>query len=219
MTVLLVVFTFAVFLGIGWLLQRRKAMAPAAAVATAAAGGVPVRLPRGIFFARSHTWLNLFPSGRAWLGVDDFVTQMLERPRVRFLKQAGERVARGEPLLRLEDGDHGLTVRSPLAGRLLAVNTRLTEKPELLRRAPFADGWAVEVRPDHYADVKAMPLGDESRGWIRDELARLRDLLAGAGAEVSPAMLQDGGPPIAGALRHAGAEVWSRFEREFLEVR
>jgi hypothetical protein len=53
---------------------------------------------------------------------------------------------------------------------------------------------------------------------MRQEFRRLRDVLAGAGPELSPAMLQDGGAPIAGAMKHVAPEIWDRFEREFLEV-
>jgi glycine cleavage system H lipoate-binding protein len=218
MTVIFVALTILFFLGVDWLLQRRKE-ARAVAPAMAAAQEARVRLPSGVFFAPSHTWLNLFPSGRAWLGIDDFVVRLLERPRVRFLKEAGAQVGRGDPLLVLEDGERQLTVRSPVDARVTALNSKLLKKPGALRQAPFCEGWACELKPDRQSDLKSLMLGGESAGWMQGEFGRLRDVLAGAGPDLSPAMLQDGGPPIAGAMKHVGPDVWTRFEREFLEVR
>ena len=218
MTVIFVALTILFFLGVDWILQRRKE-ARSVVPALAGAQEARVRLPSGVFFAPSHTWLNLFPSGRAWLGIDDFVVRLLERPRVRFLKETGSQVSRGDALLVIEDGERQLTVQSPLDGRVTALNSKLLKRPGALRQAPFCEGWACEIRPDRQADLKSLMLGDESAGWMQREFGRLRDVLAGAGPELSPAMLQDGGPPIAGAMKHVSREVWTRFEREFLEVR
>jgi glycine cleavage system H protein len=215
MTVLFVVLTIVLALTVDWLLHRRHAEVPAAEAAVPAS----VRVPSGVFFARSHTWLNLFPSGHAWLGIDDFVVRLLTAPKVRFLVEPGARVQRGQPLVSLEEGDHALTIRSPIDGRILAFNDALREQPERLHEAPFIDGWVADLRPDRYSDMKSLLLGDETHAWMEAEFGRLRDVFAGAGGEVQPAMLQDGGPPIAGAMRHVGDEVWKRFDREFLEVR
>jgi glycine cleavage system H protein len=214
MTVLFVVLTIVAFLAVDWLVRRGKAPVPVPVAATP-----PVRLPGGVFFARSHTWLNLFPSGRAWLGIDDFVARLLDDPRVTFLARPGTRVKPGDPIFRLEEDGHAFTVRSPISGEVLAVNDELASEPGLLRRAPFVDAWAIEVAPERASDLKSLLLGDETRRWMSGEFGRLRDVLAGAGGVLQPAMLQDGGPPVAGAMKLVGPEVWERFEKEFLEVR
>ncbi len=217
MTVIFVVSTIVVFLLVDWVVRRRRARreAPAGAAIPTRAG---VRTPAGVFFAPSHTWLSLFPTGRAWLGVDDFVARLLEHPRVQFLKRPGERVARGEPLLALADDGRRLTVRSPVDARVAALNSALADPAAPMAEAPFVAGWAVELVPERPADLKAMRVGDETAGWIQEEFRRLRDVLAGASPSLSPAMLQDGGAPIAGAMKHAADDVWRQFEKEFLEV-
>ncbi len=215
MTVLFVVLTIVLALAVDWLLHRNRVPA----LVPAAVSPASVRVPSGVFFARSHTWLNLFPSGHAWLGVDDFVVRLLDSPTVRFLAEPGAHVKRGAPLLSLEQGGHALTVRAPIDGHVLAFNDALLARPGLLQRAPFCEGWVCDVRPDRNADLKSLLLGDETRGWMDEEFGRLRDVFAGAGGAVEPAMLQDGGPPIAGAMKHVGADVWERFDHEFLEVR
>lgn len=216
MTVLLVFAMIAVFLGLDWAVHRRQRRGVLAIVPPAEAGSL--RLPAGVFFARSHTWLNLFPSGRAWLGVDDFVARLLERPRVELLARPGARVARGQALFALVEGDRRLTVSSPMAARVVAVNPDVAAGGPRRAPGPFFEGWVFELEPERAADLKSLLIGEETAGWIRAELARLRDVLAGAGPALGPAALQDGGLPVAGAMRHVGPEVWSRFEREFLTV-
>jgi glycine cleavage system H lipoate-binding protein len=212
MTVAFVILTIAFFLALDWMLERGRRHSPAAA-----GGARPaLRLPRGVFFARSHTWLSLFPSGRAWLGVDDFIVHLLERPRVRVLKAPGERVARGEPLVALDEDGRSLVVRCPVGARVVAVNA--APAAASAGRTLF-DGWVVELEPERVSELRTLLLGEETSAWIREELARLRDLLAGASPGLCPAALSDGGPPAPGALKLADAETWRRFEQEFLEVR
>lgn len=213
MTVLFVISTIVLFLAVDAILHRGKVTTPLPAVTP------PVRLPDGIFFAKSHTWLNLFPTGRAWLGVDDFVARLLESPTVRFLVQPGARVKRGQPILALQEDGRSLTVRSPIDGRVLAFNDELRQDPDRLHHAPFSDGWVAEIRPDRYSDVKDLMLGEQVKPWMRAEFARLRDVFATSGGALQPAMLQDGGPPVAGAMKQMGPEVWERFDREFLDVK
>jgi len=220
MTVLLVLVTILFFLGLDWAVRRsreRKGIA-APTVAVSPPPALPVRIPDGIFFARSHTWLNLFPSGKVRLGVDDFVGRLLENPTIVYLKKAGEHVNRGEPMLLLKENGHALTVRAPISGTILSDNPDLTEHPEKMREMLFSDGWAYTVKPDATTQLRTLLFGEESHHWIQGEFARLRDVLAGVkGAEgLAPALLQDGGVPVSGLIRTAPDEVWHRFEHEFL---
>lgn len=220
MTVIFVVATIIFFLGLDWLVRRvrqEKSLTSSPAIQPAP---VPMRTPEGIFFARSHTWLNLFPSGRVRLGIDDFVNSLLDNPEVTLMRSPGEQIDRGDPLVALGNGERRLIIRAPIAGEIIAANNALENNPKLMREKLFSDGWAYTIRPKGVEEVRAMLLGEESRHWISEELRRLRDLLAGIGsnAEMAPVALQDGGAPAPGMLKHLDASAWKRFEAEFLNV-
>jgi glycine cleavage system H protein len=222
MTPLFVVATIIFFLGVDWLVRRMKkgqAEVPAAA-SQAVPPAYPMRIPEGVFFARSHTWLNLFPSGRVRLGVDDLVGSLLDNPEVTFMRSPGERVEKGDPLLSLGSGENHLIVRSPIAGEILAINNELESRPALMREKLFSDGWAYTIRPKGVEELRSMLLGDETRQWMADEFQRLRDLLAGVAAnrQLAPATLHDGGAPAPGLLKHLDASGWKKIEAEFLKV-
>jgi glycine cleavage system H lipoate-binding protein len=224
MTVLFVVATIIVFLTIEALVRHaraRRGVQGAVAVHALPVQSYPVRIPEGIFFARSHTWLSLFPSGKVRLGVDDFVGRLLENPEVVLLKSAGAEVRKGDPILMLKEGDRSLTIRAPMDGEILAVNDSIRNRPELLKEMLFTDGWAYMLRPRRLSELRQMLLGEETSKWVGTEFRRLRDVFAGTGDSggLVPALLQDGGPPIAGAMKQMNEEVWERFENEFLQVR
>ncbi len=220
MTVLFVVVTILLFLGIDWLVQRaheKKAVTVPGAVSL---HPYPIRIPEGIFFTRSHTWLNLFPSGKVRLGIDDFVGRIVESPEIILLKLAGEKVHRGEPILLLKENEHLLTVRSPIDGQIESSNDDLRRHPELLHDLLFSDGWAYTIVPQKFSELKGLLLGNETKEWMRAEFARLRDFFAGVTqtGEVAPAYLQDGGPPMGGIMRNMSDEIWQHFELAFLST-
>lgn len=222
MTVLFVITTIIVFLIIDFYVRRaRERKQGVAAVVVRRDHTAPVRVPEGIFFAPSHTWLNIFPSGKVYLGIDDFVTRLLEKPQVTLLRKAGDKVAKGDPILLLQDDGRELTVHAPLEGEITAVNEELPLKPELMHELLFSDGWAYSFKPKRPSQLKELLLGEETAAWIAEEFRRLRDIFAGVSqhGEFVPALLQDGGPPVAGAMKQMPVSVWNRFEREFLVVR
>lgn len=224
MTVLFVITTIIVFLVIDAFIRmakERKGLQPVPITHHRQGHTSPVRIPEGIFFARSHTWLNIFPSGKVYLGIDDFITRLLEKPEITMLHNVGDSVKKGDPILLLQENGRTLTVHAPMDGEILAVNDQLPGKPELMKNLLFTDGWAYSVKPKRPSELKEMLLGEETAMWIAEEFRRLRDVFAGVSqhGELVPAMLQDGGPPVAGAMKQMPVSVWNRFEREFLVVR
>jgi len=224
MTVIFVITTILVFLAIDAFVRMAKEKK--GVLSTSVGNGIqlsttPVRIPEGVFFARSHTWLNIFPSGKVSLGVDDFVTRLLDRPQVTLLNKEGDRVTKGDPILLLNEEGRELTVHAPLDGEILSVNDDLRATPDLMKNQLFTDGWAYTMKPDRPSELKEMILGEETGAWIAEEFRRLRDVFAGIHqhGELVPALLQDGGPPVAGAMKQMPVSVWNRFEREFLDVR
>lgn len=222
MTVLFVIATILFFLAVDWIYLRATGKRRAATQGAEGNGRISgsIRIPEGIFFSPTHTWMHLYPSGKVCLGIDDFLGRLLEKPAVEYLKRIGDRVRKGEPILALKDGERSLTVQSPLDGEILSVNEDLRKQPELLRTELFNAGWAYSMRPQRFSDLKHAYLGGESKTWMKLEFARLRDFLAevSAGGSLAPAMLQDGGPPMPGMMKSLGPEVWQKFEEEFLTV-
>lgn len=216
MTVLLVISVIVLFLSIDWFAQPKKLRAKFSPKKSAGIAP-PMRTPAGLFFAKSHTWMNVFPSGKLRIGIDDFVGNLMKNPEVTFLKSPGDRIQKGDPIMVLAEGKRSLTVRSPLDGQIVSINQSLTQKPELMRDSLFSEGWAFTIEPKRFAEVKKFMLGEEAQAWIPGEFQRLRDLLAGIGTPAL-ATLQDGGLPVSGVLAGLSEEACKRIDQEFMQV-
>jgi len=218
MTVLLFVTMILIFLGVDYVMQRKHKPAPV--LQQFQAVGDPLRVPPGIFFAPSHTWMSLFPSGKVRIGVDDFVLRMMKNPELVLLKKTGSSIRKGEPLLQIKDQSRTMTARSPIDAEIVELNETIQENPQSLRESLFSNGWAYTIKPQRGSDLTAMLLGEQSRVWIQQEFGRLRDFIAGFSADGSPVpvLMQDGGLTAEGILDTFSATQVEQFEQNFLHV-
>ncbi len=215
MTVLLFISTILAFLAVDHIVRKKKSAA--AAVLPAVRNAIPMRIPSGIFFTPSHTWLSLFPSGKVQLGIDDFLARMFSRPTITLLKNDRDHVTKGEPILRVSEGDKNVVVRSPIDGVVDSSNASLVQSPSLLSEALFSEGWAYTITPARTDDLRAFYLGSDTRVWLKSELGRLRDFFSHL-ASPAPAFMQDGGLPVNGLMDNLNPEQCKKFEHEFLRI-
>lgn len=212
MTVLLLISTIVFFLTVDYFVHRSKMRSTVPAVVRVHA----LRFPDGIFFSKTHTWLNLFPSGKVQMGIDDFLMRMFEHPTLTLLKKEGEQVQRNEPIIKISEGEKELIVRSPLNGAILNQNTVIAGKSISQHTALFSDAWAYTVQPRQPKEIRNFLLADETKVWLKSELNKLRDFLAVSQPTPSLVLLQDGGEPMPGVLSNAQHDVVKKFEQEFL---
>lgn len=215
MTVLLFISTIVLFLTIDYFIQRKKRTVPV--VQTIRPRASAFRVPAGIFFTRSHTWLSLFPSGKVQLGIDDFLSRMFFKPSIALLKNDGEMVSKGDPILRLDEGKNTVIVRSPIDGTIEAVNSRLTKDPSAMVDALFSEGWAYTIQPANANDLRSFYLGEDTKLWLKEEMGKLRDFFAHLSTPV-PVFMQDGGELSKGVLNNLTSDQCRKFENEFLRV-
>lgn len=178
------------------------------------------RVPAGVFLGPGHAWMALEPAGDVRVGVDRLPLVLLGKVDGIEAASAGTEVRQGDRLALLRQGDRDIEIKSPVDGRVAAVNSELT--PDRLAADPFGAGWILRVMPrETGAALRRLFVADEARTFLRNELAKLRDFLAGLSlaGQGSPAFatatLPDGGLPVEGIARHLSAEQWQELVERF----
>ncbi len=181
-----------------------------------------LRVPKGLFFSRNHTWLYLEKSGQAKIGLDDFLQNVLGEITVQPLKSAGDVVQKGEVLALIEQEGKQLHVLSPLSGEIVGVNASVVERRGALSDEAFEEGWLYALVPANWQkETSNFLLGADAVRWFSDEINRLKDFLnikltRQAGLEPL-VVFQEGGELQVDPLAELDAGIWNEFQNEFLE--
>jgi glycine cleavage system H protein len=218
MTVLLVILTFAIVIGIDSWMARRKEARAARAVAPVPVAPEPVwvagyQLPNGLSYHRGHTWARPLDADTVLVGLDDFARRLVGNAAAVETPATGDWLEQGGRGFTVKSDGRAATLVSPVAGEVLEVNPDLPARPGLLSDDPYGRGWVMKVRASNLGvNLRNLLSGSLARRWMEDSREAL-DLRLMA---LSGSVLQDGGEPVRDFARHLPDEDWRRLVGEFL---
>jgi glycine cleavage system H protein len=223
MVALLVVATFIVALTIDALVRRAQKgkVEPAKVYAPVVAKRAP-GFPLGYFFAPGHLWVNLRPSGRVQLGLDELMGRLIGKANAIQLKKPGENVRKGDLLVSLVQGDKTIHIPSPIDGTIEQSNYELEDSPEEFVENPYTKGWFYLINPTNLAqDLRDFAVADQTKTWWSKELNRLREFVQNHLPQPALAglTLMDGGLPLDGLVAHFDQKAVEELEAGFLNYR
>jgi glycine cleavage system H lipoate-binding protein len=178
-------------------------------------------LPRGLFFDRGHTWARLRPSGEVRVGIDDFSQALIGRIDTIEVPAIGAEVKRGATAIKLKQGGRSVAFVSPINGIVTAVNESVLRHAEAIKQTPYQQNWLITVKPVSLpGSLKHLLIAEDAVQWLRGELQRFGDFVGGVAPQVRLVgeTLLDGGQPVDGLLERMDAQVWEKFQKEFLRA-
>ena len=179
-----------------------------------------LRIPKGLFYSRNHTWLYLEKTGQAKIGLDDFLQNVLGEIAVQPLKKIGDTVKKGEVLAFIEQSGKQLRIHSPLSGEIAGFNNSVFES-DVLDSNELEESWLYAIVPSNWQkETSGFLLGTEAANWFSEEIIRLKDFLSihlarQAGVSTIVAF-QEGGELEVNPLAELDAGIWDEFQNEFL---
>ncbi len=227
MVALFVVATIIVFLVIDYFVQRaakrKTALSPAAQISAKPR----FIIPKGYFFGKGHTWVELLPDGLTRVGLDDFVQKIIGPVSDVHPVPVNSIVSKGDRLFTIKQDGKELSFRAPISGRVVSLNDDLAHSPAVVRKEPYKGGWIALIEPTNLAaEIKQLSIGNEAAAWLKEEIKRFRNFITAQSAALvasgspSPAgvTLMDGGIPVNDVMEHSPQEIWLKFESDFLEA-
>ena len=95
-------------------------------------------------YSETHEWLTT--EGRtATVGITDFAQAQLGDVVFLELPKKDTELEAGASFGVIESVKAASDLYSPAAGRVVEVNERLTDSPELVNRDPYGEGWLIKV--------------------------------------------------------------------------
>jgi len=98
----------------------------------------------GLKYTKTHEWVKL-AGNKAKVGITDHAQEELTDIVFVELPAVGKDVKKGEELCVVESVKSVSEVYAPVSGKVVAVNAKLDDSPEIVNEKPYDDGWLVEL--------------------------------------------------------------------------
>lgn len=99
-------------------------------------------VPDGLKYTKDHEWAKL-DGRRARVGITDHAQHELTDVVYVELPAVGKVVKQGAEMGVVESVKTASEIFAPFSGKIVEVNKALEDKPELVNRSPYGDGWMV----------------------------------------------------------------------------
>jgi glycine cleavage system H lipoate-binding protein/ABC-type phosphate transport system substrate-binding protein len=177
----------------------------------------------GLYFDKTHTWVFMEKDGNVTIGIDDFIQHVTGSITQLKLKNPGEKVKKGEPVLSLIQQGKQLNINAPISGIIREQNQKLIKNPSLINTSPYDDGWIYTIEPLNWLrEIQFLFMTNNYRKWLKNEFSRLKDFMSifikPGTVEYSNVILQDGGELKDNLLSDFGPEVWEEFQNNFIDI-
>lgn len=181
-----------------------------------------LKIPQGIHHSEGHTWAHLAKSGIASVGLDDLLLHITGEVKIRYHRNDGDAIRKGDLLAEIIHQDRSLKIFSPISGKIENINEALIASPQALNVDPYHSGWICRIKPsDWKTDTQSYYLAESATEWSQRELLRFKDFLASSLPKHSPeaamVTMQDGGELRDHVLSELPEGVWKDFQDEFMD--
>jgi glycine cleavage system H protein len=95
-------------------------------------------------YTKTHEWLTV-DGKTVTVGITDFAQAQLGDVVFLELPAVGRKLAARESFGVIESVKAASDLYAPAAGRITAVNDKLTSKPELVNSDPYGEGWILKL--------------------------------------------------------------------------
>lgn len=95
-------------------------------------------------YSRTHEWV-MVDGKTATVGITDFAQSQLGDVVFLELPSTGRKLSAKEGFGVIESVKAASDLYSPVDGRIVAVNEKLSSKPELINSDPYGEGWILKL--------------------------------------------------------------------------
>lgn len=106
-------------------------------------------------YTEAHEWLKI-QNNIAIIGITDHAQAELTDIVFVELPEIGKEVKKGEELCVVESVKSVSEIYSPISGKVVDVNKKLDDSPEVINESPYDDGWLVKLEIEDKSEIDSL---------------------------------------------------------------
>ena len=104
-------------------------------------------VPDNLNYTVGHEWLKIQEDGQARVGITDYAQDSLSDVVFVELPEVGDQFTKGDVMAVAESVKAASDIYAPISGKIVSINEKLEESPELVNESPYEFGWMVLIEP------------------------------------------------------------------------
>lgn len=130
-----------------------------------------MNIPDELRYTEEHEWVRV-ADDEATVGITDYAQSELGDVVFVELPQLDRELKRGDQLASVESVKAVSEVYAPISGRVVAVNTALLERPELLNQSPYEKGWMARMKLGDPSELGSLMNAAQYAAFVAQEKGR-----------------------------------------------
>ncbi|UCF13572.1 MAG: glycine cleavage system protein GcvH [Thermoplasmatales archaeon] len=114
-----------------------------------------VELREDLRYTEAHEWLKI-QNNIAIIGITDHAQAELTDIVFVELPEIGKELKKGEELCVIESVKSVSEIYSPISGKVVDVNKKLDDSPEVVNESPYDDGWLVKLEIKDKSEIDSL---------------------------------------------------------------
>lgn len=123
--------------------------------------------PNDLLYTKDHEWARI-DGKTATVGVTRFAVDQLGDVTQVDLPKEGESVKQGEIFGTVESVKAVSDLFAPLSGKVLKVNSPLSESPEYVNEEPYDEGWMIQIELSRPDETKGLMSADAYQEFLKE---------------------------------------------------
>ena len=126
-------------------------------------------IPGDLKFMKSHEWARVEGDGKVTIGISDHAQGLLGDLVYVELPNVGDRVEAGNAVAVVESVKAASDVYAPITGKIVEVNTALSDKPETINEDAYGDGWILVIEAEEPEQLNELLSPDDYAELLEEE--------------------------------------------------
>ena len=104
-------------------------------------------IPEDLSYTKDHEWILIEDNGNVKVGITDYAQDSLSDVVFVELPEIGDAFSKNDPMAVAESVKAASDIYAPISGKIVSINEKLEESPELVNESPYDFGWMVIMEP------------------------------------------------------------------------
>src|SRR3989344_8538828 len=124
--------------------------------------------PNDLKYTESHEWVRSDDEDSVTVGITDHAQCQLGELVFVEVPEVGKIVAAGDEIAVVESVKTASDVYTPLSGRIIEVNERLADEPQLVNQEPYTGGWLFRLKIEEADELEDLMDADDYQASIEE---------------------------------------------------